>query len=157
MIGLMIAVILFNSIAFITNKRLSKNQIVHIWTFTIAFQLLFDEFIDQKYQGYWYFAKGVNWESLPALTMLIPPVNVMFLNWYPFDKSLLKRILYFIFWLHLILTYEVIALLPEPWGYFNYGWWNIWLSALIDPVLLIIILKYYRWICKIEKNRDLSL
>jgi hypothetical protein len=47
MIGLIIAVILFNLLAFITNKRLSKNPIVHIWSFTIALQIIADMFICQ--------------------------------------------------------------------------------------------------------------
>jgi hypothetical protein len=42
MTGLIIAIILFNFIAFKTNKRLTANQIVHIWTFTIALQGLGD-------------------------------------------------------------------------------------------------------------------
>ncbi|WP_312857299.1 hypothetical protein [Neobacillus endophyticus] len=95
MIGLIIAVILFNLIAFISNNRLTKNQIVHIWLFTVTLQLLADLFIDQKYHGY--FTKEVDWRGLPTTTMLLPPVNILFLNWYPFNSQLLKRILYYIF------------------------------------------------------------
>ena len=152
MIGLLIAVILFNLIAFITNKRLTKNQIVHIWLFTISLQVIADLFIDHKYHGYWYFTQNVDWEGLPTLIMLLPPVNMMFLNWYPFNSPLLKRILYYIYWLVFMMIYEEIALLPEPWGYFNYGWWKLEYSILIDPILLIILLNYYKWICKIEKS-----
>ncbi|MDQ0970808.1 hypothetical protein QFZ31_000686 [Neobacillus niacini] len=152
MIGLIIAVFLFNIIAFKTNKQLTKNQIVHIWAFTIVFQGLFDLYIDQKYQGYWYFSKDVDWSSLPALTLLVPPINMMFLNWYPFTSPLLKRVLYYIYWLVFMVIYEVIALFPEPWGYFYYGWWKLWYSVICDPILLIILLNYYKWICKIEKN-----
>jgi hypothetical protein len=144
MIGLIIAVILFNLIAFITNKRLTKNQIVHIWTFTTIFQGIADLYIDHKYQGYWYFTKDVDWASIPTLTMLIPPVNMMFLNWYPFKSSLIKQIRYFIYWEVCLLTYESITLLPEPWGYFHYGWWNLGYSAIINPILLVILLVYYK-------------
>ncbi|WP_027408780.1 hypothetical protein [Anoxybacteroides tepidamans] len=150
MVGLSIAVIVFNFVAFFTNRRLTKNQMAHIWTFTTSFQLLFDLYVDHKYHGYWYFTKEVDWEGLPTLTMLIPPVNIMFLNWYPFHKSLLKRFLYFVCWLIFILIYEMVTLLPEPWGYFHYGWWNLGYSALADPILLIILLSYYKWVCKLE-------
>jgi hypothetical protein len=109
-------------------------------------------YIDQKYQGYWYFSKDVDWSSLPALTLLVPPINMMFLNWYPFTSPLLKRVLYYIYWLVFMVIYEVIALFPEPWGYFYYGWWKLWYSVICDPILLIILLNYYKWICKIEKN-----
>lgn len=152
MIGLIIAVIFFNVIAFITNKRLTKNQIVHIWTFTIIFQGIADLYIDQKYSGYWYFSKEVDWSSLPSLTMLLPPVNMVFLNWYPFNSPLFKKILYYIYWLGFMVIYEEIALLPGPWGYFNYGWWKLEYSIIVDPILLVILLNYYKWICKIEKS-----
>jgi hypothetical protein len=151
MIGLIIAVIVFNLIAFKTNKRLTNNQIVHIWTFTNFLQILVDGYVDQKFHGYWYFTKNVDWKSLPAVTMLVPPVNMIFLNWYPFNATLLKRVFYYICWLLFMLIYEVITLLPEPWGFFNYGWWNLGYSALVDPFLLILMLSYYKWICKIVK------
>lgn len=152
MIGLIVAVLLFNIIAYTIKKRLTLNQIVHIWTFTMVFQGLTDLYINQRYQGYWYFSPEVEWSTLPILTILIPPINVVFLNWYPFNASLLKKTMYYLYWLLFMVGYEVIALLPEPWGYFNYGWWSLWYSIIIDPFLLIILVSYYKWICKIEKN-----
>ncbi|MCU7746632.1 hypothetical protein N7983_26385 [Priestia megaterium] len=153
MIGLIIAIVLFNFIAFKTNKRLTANQIVHIWAFTIALQQLGDLYIDTKYHGYWYFSKDIDgWSEIPTLTVLLPPVNMMFLNWYPFGRLFHKRIRYVFYWVIAILLYEAITLLPEPWGYFNYGWWNLWHSAIIDPLLLLIVLGYYKWICKLENK-----
>ena len=153
MIGLTFAIIIFNIIAFKTNKHLTTNQIIHIWVFTIAYQNLFDLFVDMKYHGYWYFTKEVNWRALPAHTVLIPPVNMMFLNGYPFQSKLQKKILYVFVFVISILIYEFITLLPEPWGYFHYGWWSIIHSACIDPILLLILLGYYKWIYKIELRK----
>ncbi|MFE8700809.1 hypothetical protein ACFYKX_09300 [Cytobacillus sp. FJAT-54145] len=152
MIGLFIAIIIFNIVAFTTNKRLTKNQIIHIWTFTIILQMAFDGYIDHKFKGYWYFTKDVDILDLPTVTVLVPPVNMMFLNWYPFNSTGLKKALYYLYWLIFIVIYEVVALLPEPWGYFHYGWWKLWYSILIDPILLISLVIYYKWICKIEKE-----
>lgn len=151
MLGLITAIIIFNFIAFITNKNLTKNQVVHIWTFTVALQGLADLYIDQKYHGYWYFSKGIEWESLLTLTMIIPPVNMMFLNWYPFGATLFKHAMYYFCWVLFMIVYEMIALLPEPWGYFNYGWWTIWYSVLVNPFLLMLVLNFYKWVIKIEK------
>ncbi|MCM3571318.1 hypothetical protein [Neobacillus mesonae] len=152
MIGLIFAVILFNLIAFMTNKRMNKNQIVHIWVFTVALQVLTDTYIDGKYHGYWYFDKAIDIKSIPALILLIPPVNIMFLNWYPFERTLYKRLLYIIYWVIAITLYEAVTMLPEPWGYFNHGWWKLWYSAIVNPLLLLIVLFYYKWILKIEES-----
>ncbi|ASN05394.1 hypothetical protein [Virgibacillus necropolis] len=151
MLGLIIAIIVFNLIAFRTNKRLTTSQIVHIWSFTVALQTLIDTYIDTGYHGYWYFSKATNFESILTLTVVVPPVNMMFLNWYPFRQSLYKGILYILCWVIVITCYEAITLLPEPWGYFNHGWWNLCYSVLVNPFLLVLVLNYYKWICKIEK------
>jgi len=150
MIGLTIAIIVFNFIAFKMNKRLTANQIVHLWLFTIAFQSSFDVYVDLKYHGYWYFTDGADWKGLLVHTVLLPPVNMMFLNWYPFKRGYTRQVCYFIFWLIAILLYEMLTLLPAPWGYFHYGWWNLWHSAILNPVLLLILLCFYKWVCKLE-------
>jgi hypothetical protein len=150
MIGLFIAVLVVNIIAFCTNKRLTPNQIVHIWMFTIVFQMNFDFYVDMEYHGYWYFTQHADLKELPTNIALVPPVNMIFLNFYPFEKSKIKQVLFFILFLIGILIYEAIALLPEPWGYFHFGWWNLGYSAFLDPLLLLILLGYYKWIRRIE-------
>jgi hypothetical protein len=154
MIGLLIAIFLFNYIAFKTNKTLTPNYIVHIWTFTIVLQTLFDTFMEFKFHGYWYFKKAIEWQDVLPHVLLVPPVNMMFLNWYPFNAKFSKRLVYIIVFVCAILLYELITLLPEPWGYFHYGWWKLWHAALIDPILLLILLCYYKWICRIERIRE---
>ncbi|MCL1630541.1 hypothetical protein M3N64_01060 [Sporolactobacillus sp. CPB3-1] len=152
MIGLLTAVVLFNFFAFLRVSRLTKNQIFHIWTFTIAFQVIIDAFVIQKFHAYWYFKPGVDFEALPALVMLIPPVNLIFLNWYPFGRSLYKRVLYLSLWTVAITAYELVTLLPEPWGYFRYGWWKTIYSFMINPFLLLAVVEYYKLIRKIENS-----
>ncbi|GKU82998.1 hypothetical protein [Niallia sp. NCCP-28] len=144
MIGLFLSIIIFNMAAFRINAHLSKKQIAHIWMFTVAFQTVVDVMIDLKYGGYWYFSKDIDWLSLLAVTVLLPPVNMVFLNWYPLNASIKKKIVYFFYWEIFMVGYELLTLLPEPWGYFHYGWWNWWYSALCNPVLLSILLKYYK-------------
>ena len=152
MILLYSSVLLFNLVAFKTVKRLSGNIIAHIWAFTIAFQMCFDIFVDTKYHGYWYVSQGIDWIAFPGYTMLIPPVNLVFLNFYPFQRPVAKHILYLVIWEVLILTYECLTLLPEPWGFLYYGWWTLWHSALINPVLLGILLAYYKLVKHLEDN-----
>ncbi|QCJ42736.1 hypothetical protein FAY30_12905 [Bacillus sp. S3] len=152
MVGLIIAIFIFNFIAFTKNKTLTVNQIIHIWTFTIAFQVNFDAFIEFKYHGYWYFSKEIEWKGLIPHLFLVPPANMIFLNWYPFKSAIKRQILYIIGFVIIILIYEMITLLPPPWGYFHYGWWRIWHAAIINPFLLLIVLRYYKWICKVEQK-----
>ncbi|KAB7667168.1 hypothetical protein [Bacillus sp. B1-b2] len=148
MIGLIFSIFIFNITAFSVNKLLNKSQIAHIWMFTVAFQVLVDVYIDVKLQGYWYFDKHIDWISLLPVTILLPPVNIVFLNWFPFNYSIKRKIQYFIYWEICMVLYEMFTLLPAPWGYFHYGWWKLWYSALCNPVLLLMLLKYYKWFVK---------
>lgn len=152
MIGLITAIILINFIAFKQNRKLTANQILHIWVFTVAFQTSFDVFIEFKYHAYWYFEKVVNWRGVLPHLLVVPPANIIFLNWFPFKKNRFKMAQFFFFFTLIIVIYELITLLPEPWGYFHYGWWSIWHSVVIDPILLLILLGYYKWICYLEQK-----
>ncbi|MDR6999951.1 hypothetical protein [Neobacillus niacini] len=152
MIGLILAIVVFNLTAFKINKILTVNQIVHIWVFTVAFQSLFDIMVEFKFHAYWYFGKEVEWSGLIPHLILVPPVNITFLNWFPYSAKILKKAMYIFFFVIAILLYELVTLLPEPWGYFHYGWWTIWHAAILDPVLLLILLGYYKWICRLERK-----
>jgi hypothetical protein len=152
MIVLLISITLFNIISFKTARRISTNRKVHIWIFTCLFQLIFDVFISLKYHGYWYFGRGVDLKSFPIYTLLIPPVNLIFLSWFPFNRPFIKKILYIIIWEIFMLSYEMITTLPSPYGYYQYGWWSLGHSALINPMLLLILINYYKWIGKLEKD-----
>jgi hypothetical protein len=115
---------MFNIVAFKTNKTLTFKEIAHLWVFTIAFQVTCDSYVDLKYHGYWYITQSVDWADLLTVTVLIPPVNMMFLNWFPFQRSLFKKFIYFSCWEVILLAFELLTLLPKPWGYFHYGWWQ---------------------------------
>lgn len=142
--GLILSIIFFNIVAFTINKTLTPKQIAHVFSFTIAFGLSFDVFIDFTYHGYWYFEKESVWAGLPILMLIVAPTNMIFLNWYPFKSLLWKQLRYFFYWELFLLTYELITLLPEPWGYFHYGWWNLSISAIVNPIILYILLVYYK-------------
>ncbi len=144
MIGLIVAIVVFNILGYVFNKELEKGQVAHVWCFTTAFLVVVDLYIDVKYHAYWYFTKGVDWASLPAALLLIPPVNIIFINWYPWNSKITTYIKYFVKWEMVLLSYELITLLPKPWGYFHYGWWNLFYSALLNPLLLLTLITYYK-------------
>ncbi|MFC4812866.1 hypothetical protein [Paenibacillus sp. GCM10023250] len=145
MILLIVSIILFNWTAFRLNRIRARNQAAHVWMFTMAFQLLFDLIIDFKLKGYWYFEKyTVDWAAFLAWTLLIPPLNLLFLGYFPTGRRLSVKAGYLAAWSAAILAYELLTMLPEPWGYFHYGWWNIGYSAVADPLLFLVLLFYYR-------------
>jgi len=152
MILLIASIIAFNMIAFKINKKMTPSQVLQIWTFTIAFQMLFDLVVEFKHHHYWYFSPGVEWAGLLPRLFLIPPVNIIFLNGYPFSKGIIKKMVYMLFFVAAIILYEIAALLPEPWGYFNYGTWKIWYSIMVDPFLLLSLVLFYKFMILLEQK-----
>lgn len=152
MVLLFISVIIFNLIALRKNKIPTMNRKVSIWTFTIAFQVVFDTVVEFRYGGYWYFEKGVDWLGLLAHTVLIPPINILILSWFPFKKGLIKKGIYIISWTVGIMLYEKLILLPDPWGFFHLGWWKLWYEVFNVPILILALIGYYKLICKLEKK-----
>jgi len=152
MVGIIVSVIIFNLISLKVKKRLTRSEMLQIWMFTALLQLVFDLFVSLKYHGYWYFNKGVDWGSLPVYLCLVPSVNVIFLNLYPLKRPLWKQLLFFLTWNVGIVLYEVLTLLPEPWGYFHYGWWKLYHSVLLNPFLLLILLGLYKLIGRMEQE-----
>lgn len=151
MIGLFLALIVFNVTA-LRKNRLTPNQTLQIWMFTIAFQALFDIVIEFKFHGYWYFSKDIDWKGMVAHIFLLPPVNILFLSFFPFQKMRGKQVLYIFVWTIAILIYEAITLLPEPWGYFHSGWWKLYHSAMLDPFLFLSLLGYFKWVIRVENK-----
>ena len=150
MILLLTSILIFNILAYFNHDKLTLNQLVHIWCFTVAFQFAFDAIIIEKYEGYWYFTKDIEWKSIPAYLCLIPPVNIMFLNWFPFNTSWLHQLRYYAMWVVLLVFYEGLTLVPEPFGFFTYGWWSAWTTIIVNPILLFILVAYYKFIVKVE-------
>ncbi|MFD1779157.1 hypothetical protein ACFSFW_10800 [Fredinandcohnia salidurans] len=148
---LLISILLFNYIAYKRNK-IPTHRNLSIWSFTIAFQVTFDVFIEFKYHGYWYFDKGVDWIGVLPHTLLIPPINVLLLSWFPFNSHFFKKVIYITCWTIGVLIYEGLTLLPEPWGYFHLGWWELWYDSIVVPIQILILLGYYKLICKLENE-----
>jgi hypothetical protein len=148
---LFISILLFNYIAYKKNK-IPMHRSISIWSFTIAFQITFDVFIEFKYYGYWYFDKGVDWIGVLPHTLLIPPINILLLSWFPYNSNLFKQVIYITSWTIGALIYEGLTLLPEPWGYFHLGWWELWYDSIVVPILILILLAYYKMICKLENE-----
>ncbi|WP_251550658.1 hypothetical protein [Neobacillus muris] len=152
MIGIILSIIAFNYFAFSGKKTLSGNQLLHVWTFSVAFQTIFDVFVEFKYHAYWYFNKEVDWEGVLPHFFVVPQANFIFLKWFPFKAERMKKIIYILLFTLFIVLYELVTLLPEPWGYFHYGWWTIWHAVIVDPILLLILLGFYRLVRKLEKR-----
>ncbi len=117
--------------------------------FALTFELIANIYLDLKYDLYGYFNKGVDWESLPALVLIFPAVNILFLNFYPFTKSKTKQLFYILICSIIGVVFEWIYLQTE---FFYYNGWKLWFSLASYPIIFYIIAINLRIVRKLMKG-----
>ena len=122
-------------------KRISWLQIWSTSLFSLVMETFSDMTLDFKLNLFGYIAPGLQWSGFLPI-FLYPPVNVIFLNYYPYGKTKHIKLIYFVCWIAFCLAFEVAALSS---GFFHYLRWNLWYSALCYPILLLIVLLNYRF------------
>ncbi|KAA9019472.1 CBO0543 family protein [Niallia endozanthoxylica] len=133
MFYLLISVFVFNLVAFLVPKYIKKQEIYATALFSLALGLISDITLDLKYNLYGYFEKGLQLKGFLPIVGLFPASGILFLNFYPKEKSLFKKIIYIFFWVMFSLFYEWTAIKS---GFFYHNKWLFLYSALIYPVLL---------------------
>ncbi|WP_429999730.1 CBO0543 family protein [Metabacillus fastidiosus] len=100
--------------------------------------------VESQISFYGYFTPGIQLESSLVVLILFPSSDVLFMNFYPFKKSLLNQGFYIICWSIFCLLFEYASIAS---GYFYHNNWNYWYSAFSYPLLFLIHLfhlKFFR-------------
>lgn len=149
MVYLLVSVVLFNLVAYVVPKRITKIEMYTTSLFGVLFAVIADTYLDVKYQLYWYFSKEVDWATLIVLFGTYPAVNIIFLNFLPLKSHLFKKFLYIALWSVFLTIYE--------WGavnigeFLHYRKWSIAYSALAYPIILIILYRNFIFVRKLAK------
>lgn len=126
-------------------KKLEKAEIYIIFLFSIILGYTSDVILDLKYDLYGYFTKGVQFPGLLPIIFLFPISGFFFLNFYPYDKSLIIKSLYVAGWTAFCLIFEYLSIQS---GYFYHNGWKYWHSLIVYPLLLWIHLTHLKFVRK---------
>ncbi|WP_188385120.1 CBO0543 family protein [Ornithinibacillus halotolerans] len=137
MIFAIISAFIFLTIAFVIKKRIYVVELYTTSLFAMVFQLLVDNILEFKYDFYGYFEKGVDYETFIVILLIYPPLNIIFLNYFPLNKKLLTKCLYILGWCVFSVLYEYLSV---KIGFFYYEKWSIWYSAIIYPFVYGLLL-----------------
>lgn len=84
-----------------------------------------------------YVAEGIQWSGIIIEAIIYPAVNSIYVNYFPYNKELKKRILY-------IIAASVRFIFGEylfvKVGFLRYINWRLVYSAIIYPFLCIILI-----------------
>nr|WP_282599715.1 hypothetical protein [Priestia megaterium] len=71
---------------------------------------------------------------------------MLIINWYPFNRPLINKVMYILFWSVLSTFYEWVSL---QMGFLYHKKWSMWFSAISYPFLYGLLfgnLKFIRWL-----------
>ena len=136
MLFLILSVIVSNLVAFLIPKNLSKKEMYATSMFAVYFATVTDIYLNLRHDLYGYFSIGANYISLLAVWGLYPSANIIILNYFPFGKGIKPKIIYILAWSAFLVVFEWASVKS---GYFYHSGWKYWYSALVYPIILVIL------------------
>jgi hypothetical protein len=146
MIFLICSCIVFIVVTIFIPKRLSKSEIYAVAMFSIVLGVVTDITLVLKYHYYEYFSSGVQFGGFLPILILFPCSGIVFMNFYPFKKTLQKQILYIFWWTIFCLIFEFLSIKS---GYFHHIKWTLWYSAFTYPFLFVLHLVHIKFFKKL--------
>ncbi|MDQ0201856.1 CBO0543 family protein [Neobacillus ginsengisoli] len=143
MVFLILSVIIFNLIAIFIPKRISGIEILTTTLFSSFLELIANILWDLKYDLYGYFNKGVDFKGFIFVFGIYPAINIVFLNFFPFKKNMIRKVIYISCWSLFANIYELLFLWSKT---FYYNGWKFWYSIIIYPILYIILIGFYQYV-----------
>jgi hypothetical protein len=135
-------------VAFLVPKRLSKIELYTTSLFALIFGINVDMILNFKYHLYGYFGEGFQWLGFVGEFLYFIPVNILFLNYYPFSGTNQKKLFYILAW---TAGSSIVEFLVERTHFFNYTGWKLWYSICIYPFVFLILVVHLRIVRRIIK------
>lgn len=130
------AILVFNTIAFRIPRRLTAIEIYASIFFTMCLQMVTDITLDLRFDLYRTLDKGPDLLAFLVFFGIYPAMGYIFLNFFPFSKSLRIKVMYILFFTVFATIFEWLSLKA---GYFTHVKWKLWYSALCDLFIFAIL------------------
>lgn len=138
---LIFSVIFFIIATLLVPKKLPRNELYAIALFSIVIGFFTDITLDLKYHMYGYFSPGVQFGGFLPILLLFPTSGILFMNFYPYKKTLIKKLIYISCWIIFCLIFEYFSVKS---GYFYHVTWKYWYSFITYPFLFLVHLIHLR-------------
>lgn len=140
--------IIFNIIAFVVPKKISKIEIYATCFFAYSYGLSTDMILDLHYHLYGYIQKGFQWGGFISTLLYFPSISFLFLNFYPFENKMLNKVYYIFGWSVFSIIFEWFSVQT---GFFYYNEWKFWYSALLYPIIFSILVLNMKIVKRISQ------
>ncbi|MFD2680309.1 CBO0543 family protein [Bacillus seohaeanensis] len=133
-------------LAVFTPKKIAGIEIYSTFFFAYWLGITCDIIFDLTYHLYGYVAEGAQLTSVCFITVIYFSVNTLFLNSFPYNKSILAKIVYILAWSIFATIYESIAVNT---AFFYYNGWKLWYSAVLYPIIFTSLVLNLLWVRKL--------
>lgn len=155
---LLSSVLIYNTVAFFTRKRLSAAEIYATIFFALFMNTIVDAYASFEFKKWGFFEKDhAEFKALWVILGIYPASTVLIINWYPYTSRWWKKVLYLFSWATFSTGYEALAIKFDIIWHDNK--WNLFSSFLLYPLIyfmLIVQLKVYRRITKVDRQESNS-
>jgi hypothetical protein len=128
-------------------KRIPIIEIYTTALFSTFLAALADVFLDVKLDLYGFFNKGVDWEYILIFLIIYPVWGFVVMNYYPFHKSVLSKLIYIAIWTFITGLCEYVALHTVA---YYYNGWKLLYSILCYPFIYFLLVLNVRFTRKIN-------
>jgi len=149
MIYIFICLVIFNMIAIFMPKRLKKIEIYATCFFAFNFGRITDDLLDVKLNLYGFVSEGLQYLGFLAQLLIYPSISTLFLNFFPFDKSVAAKSYYILGWSLFSICFEWISLQTN---FFYYTTWKLWYSAMLYPIIFYILYANLKLVRRLMKS-----
>ncbi len=141
-----IALILMAIYAIVMPKNLSRTEIYATSFFSLFYGKTVDELLDLKKNLYGFLGKGVDYKGVLAQIIIYPTVNLLFLNYFPFKKSVMEQGRYILGWTVFSVVFERFS---SQTRFFYYTKWKLLYSAALYPLIFLSLVANLTFLRKL--------
>src|SRR3954462_5451108 len=98
MLFIFAVLVLFTIYAFFMRKRLTRIELYATCLFALLLGNTTDAILNIKYDFYGFIGRGYQYSGVLGQFLIYPSINAIFLNYFPYNKKVLKKALYIIGW-----------------------------------------------------------
>jgi len=148
MLFLYCSILIFSAIAIFMKKKLQATIYYGSVCFGVFWAALSDFFVDH-YKIYYFFKNDyTDFKTLLVLIGIYPFAAMIIVNWFPYNGSKIRMVVYIFAWSLFSTFYEWLSLQS---GILHYEKWKLWHSAVLYPflyTLLILNVYFIMWLRK---------
>ncbi|MFB9330026.1 CBO0543 family protein [Paenibacillus aurantiacus] len=108
----------------------------------VIIEVLISIFQDFRFDRYGYFSHGIDYAGLLVSTGIYPLAATLYLNFFPYGKSLARKAGYVASSIICCMLYERGAVYT---GMLYYNGWSWWISMILYPFTLTFLAWMYTW------------